>query len=148
MKQVPPEPALRNLVFTAKDVRSAFEQALERVGGSLGIWIVLNAASDEGFVSHRILATRAHVDGATITHHVDRAEKLGLVVREVDAGDRRVKRLRLTPEGALLHKTLMAEVEALAARALAGVSERELTHFKRTLEKIRVNIEGSPEPGT
>jgi DNA-binding MarR family transcriptional regulator len=148
MKQAPPEPALRTLVFTAKDVRSAFEQALERVGGSLGIWIVLNAASDEGFVSHRILATRAHVDGATITHHVDRAEKLGLVVREVDADDRRVKRLQLTPEGARLHKKLMAEVETLASRALAGVSERELTQFTRTLEKIRVNIEGSPEPGT
>jgi MarR family transcriptional regulator, transcriptional regulator for hemolysin len=128
-------------VFTAKDVRTAFEEALERAGGSIGVWIVLNAVSDEGFVSHRILATRAHVEGATITHHVDRAEKLGLVVREVDADDRRVKRLRLTPAGVRLHKTLLAEVNALAERALAGVSERDLAALARTLEKIRVNIE-------
>ena len=78
-----------------------FEQALEGAGGSLGTWIVLSAVSDEvGFISHRIVARRAHVDGATITYHVDRAERLGLVVREVDPDDRRVKRLRLTPAGA------------------------------------------------
>jgi DNA-binding MarR family transcriptional regulator len=134
-------PALRQLVFTAKDVRSAFEEALERAGASLGIWIVLNAVSDEGFISHRILATRAHVEGATITHHVDRAEKLGLVVREVDPDDRRVKRLTLTPAGVRLHKKLLAEVNALAERALAGVSERDLAALARTLEKISVNIE-------
>src|SRR5438105_137608 len=92
-------PLGRELVFTAKDVRVAFEETLERAGGSLGIWIVLNAISDEGFVSQSILASRAHVDGATITYHVDRAEKLGLVTRAVDPSDRRGPRLRLTPEG-------------------------------------------------
>ena len=140
MKQAPPEPALRQLVFTAKDVRTAFEQALERAGGSLGVWIVLNAVSDEGFISHRILASRAHVDGATITHHVDRAEKLGLVVREVDPSDRRVKRLTLTPAGVRLHRTLLAEVGALAERMLAGVTRRELDSLARTLEKINANL--------
>jgi MarR family transcriptional regulator for hemolysin len=133
-------PALRQLVFTAKDVRTAFEAALERAGGSLGIWIVLNAVSDEGFISHRILATRAHVDGATITHHVDRAEKLGLVLREVDPSDRRVKRLRLTPAGVRLHKKLMTAANGLAERTLSGIPERDLAALARTLETIRVNI--------
>ena len=140
MKQVG-QPALRQLVFTAKDVRTAFEQALERAGGSLGVWIVLSAVSDEGFISHRILATRAHVDGATITHHVDRVEQLGLVVREVDPSDRRVKRLRLTPAGVRLHKTLVAEVNKLAEQALAGISADDLASLARTLESIRLNIE-------
>ncbi len=143
MKHVAAEPALalRQLVFTAKDVRTAFEAALERAGGSLGIWIVLNAVSDEGFISHRILATRAHVDGATITHHVDRAEELGLVLREVDPSDRRVKRLRLTPAGVKLHKKLLAEVNGLAKRTLSGIPERDLAALARTLDAIRINIE-------
>jgi DNA-binding MarR family transcriptional regulator len=117
-----------------------FETTLERAGGSLGIWVVLNAVSDEGFISHRILASRAHVEGATITHHVDRAESLGLVVREVDTADRRVKRLRLTPEGVRVHERLLAEVNALAERALAGLPERELAQLSRTLEKIHANL--------
>jgi len=140
MKQSAPQPALRQLVFTAKDVRTAFEQALERAGGSLGVWIVLNAVSDVGFVNHRILASHAHVDGATITHHVDRAEKLGLVVREVDRSDRRMKRLTLTPAGVELHAKLMREVNELAEQALSGVSERELAQLARTLEKIHANL--------
>ncbi len=135
------QPALRQLVFTAKDVRSAFEATLERAGGSLGIWIVLNAISDEGFISHRILASRAHVDGATITYHVDRAEELGLVLRAVDPSDRRVKRLRLTPAGIRLHKKLLAAVNGLAERTLSGIPERDLAALARTLEAIRVNIE-------
>ena len=134
-------PALRQLVFTAKDVRTAFEATLEQAGGSLGIWIVLNAVSDEGFISHRILATRAHVEGATITHHVDRAEQLGLVVREVDPSDRRVKRLRLTPAGIRLHKKLLTEVDKLAEQALAGISERDVAHLQSTLDAIRINID-------
>ena len=114
---------------------------MERAGGSLGIWIVLNAIGDEGFVSHRILASRAHVDGATITYHVDRAERLGLVVREVDPDDRRVKRLRLTPAGVELHKRLMAEVERLGEQALSGVSKADQEQVRRTLEKIRTNLQ-------
>jgi DNA-binding MarR family transcriptional regulator len=141
MNPAAPQPTLRRLVFTAKDIRNAFEEALESAGGSLGVWIVLNAVSDEGFISHRILATRAHVDGATITHHVDRVEKLGLVVREVDPADRRVKRLRLTPAGVKLHKKLLTTVNALADRALEGVSERDAAVLERTLEKIHANLE-------
>lgn len=136
-------PLGRELVFTAKDVREAFEAALERAGGSLGIWIVLNAVSDEGFLSHKMLASRANVDGATITHHVDRAEKLGLVRREVDPDDRRVKRLRPTPRGTKLHERLLVEALALDETMTAGISKTEQAAFQRTLAKIRANVAGS-----
>jgi len=135
------EPLGRDLVFTAKDLREAFEGVMERAGGSLGIWIVLNATSDEGFVSHRILASRAHVDGATITYHVDRAEKLGLVRREVDPDDRRVKRLRLTPKGERLAKHLWTEARAFEAQVLAGISDQEQARLRRVLAKIRANLD-------
>jgi MarR family transcriptional regulator for hemolysin len=135
------EPLGRDLVFTAKDLREAFEDVMERAGGSLGIWIVLNAISDEGFVSHRILASRAHVDGATITYHVDRAEKLGLVRREVDPEDRRVKRLRLTPKGERLAKHLWTEARAFEAQVLAGISDQEQARLRRILAKVRANLD-------
>ncbi|MBV8479682.1 MAG: MarR family transcriptional regulator, partial [Actinobacteria bacterium] len=88
---------------------------LNAAGGSLGTWIVLSAIKDEGIVSHSVLATRAHVDGATITYHVDRAEKQGLVAREPDPGDRRVKRLRLTPEGERTYDELWAAASTFQA---------------------------------
>jgi DNA-binding MarR family transcriptional regulator len=134
------EPLGRDLVFTAKEIREAFEDLMERTGGSVGTWIVLNAASDEGFVSQSILASQAHMDGATITYHVDRAEKLGLVTREVDPADRRVRRLRLTPAGERLYKDLWAAAQDFQAQVLAGVTDAEQDRLRQTLAKIRANL--------
>lgn len=117
---------------------------MAEAGGSLGIWIVLNAISDQGFVSHSILATHAHVDGATITYHVDRAEKLGLVQREVDPADRRVKRLRLTQDGERVYKELWKVARAFEAQVMAGITEAEQTRLRRTLAKLRANLAAPP----
>lgn len=133
-------PLGRDLVFTAKELREAFEHVMERAGGSLGTWIVLNAIHDQGFVSHSVLATHAHVDGATVTYHVDRAEKQGLVQREADPDDRRVKRLRLTPAGERAYKELWAVASAFQERVMAGISEAEQTRLRRTLAKVRANL--------
>lgn len=113
---------------------------MERSGGSLGTWIVLNAISHEGSVSHSVLATHAHVDGATITYHVDRAEKQGLVVREPDPHDRRVKRLRLTREGERVYKQLRAVANAFQEQVTAGITDAEQARLRRTLEKLRANL--------
>jgi MarR family transcriptional regulator, transcriptional regulator for hemolysin len=118
---------------------------MERAGGSLGTWIVLNAIADEGFVSHSVLATRAHVDGATITYHVDRAEKQGLVQREADPSDRRVKRLRLTADGERVYKALWAAANAFQGRVMTGISDAEQARLQRTLAKVRANLAARPD---
>jgi DNA-binding MarR family transcriptional regulator len=128
-------------VIAAKDVREAIDAALARAGGSLGIWIVLHAISDEGVASQSLLASREHVDGATITYHVDRAEKLGLVRREVDREDRRVKGLRLTPKGSRLHERLLAAAVEFDAEMCAGISYAEQARLRQTLAKIRANLD-------
>ena len=112
-------------------------------GGSLGTWIVLNCLSDDGVVSQTMLASRMHVEGATITHHVDRLEKLGLVRREIDAKDRRVRKIELTPEGVRLHKTLLAAAKKFEGALFAGTSERQQAELRRTLDRIRANVEHS-----
>jgi len=137
----PREPLGRHLVFTAKAVREEFEQTLTAAGGSLGTWIVLSAVSHEGIVSQTMLASRMQVEGATITHHVDRLEKLGLVKREIDPTDRRVRKIELTPEGVRLHKTLLAAAKQFEEALLAGVSERQQADLSRTLDRIRANVE-------
>src|SRR5579885_3096095 len=106
---------------------------MARVGGSLGTWIVLSAIKDEGIVSHRVLASHAHVDGATITYHVDRAEKLGLVAREADPDDRRVKRLRLTPAGEAAYEQLWAAAREFQAQVVAGITDAEQARLRRAL---------------
>jgi MarR family transcriptional regulator, transcriptional regulator for hemolysin len=122
-------------------VREGFEQTLTAAGGSLGTWIVLSALSDDGVVSQTVLASRMQVEGATITHHVDRLEKLGLVRREIDATDRRVRKIELTPDGVRLHKTLLEAAKEFEARLLTGTGERQQTELRRTLDRIRANLD-------
>ena len=141
------EPLGRQLVFTAKAMRESFEDVLERHGGSLGTWIVLNALSDNGMVSQSVLASHVRLEGATITHHVDRMEELGLVLRRVDPADRRVRRLELTTTGVRLHEKLLAAAREFEGRALAGLGERERAALRRSLARIRANLEPEPASG-
>jgi MarR family transcriptional regulator, transcriptional regulator for hemolysin len=134
------EPLGRTLVFTAKAMREAFEAALASAGGSLGTWVVLSALSDLDFVSQAALASHVHLEGATITHHIDRLEAAGLVRRRVDANDRRARRLELTQAGSELHERLLAAVTALEHTALGGLSGEDRETLQRHLETIQGNL--------
>ncbi|HZC31626.1 MAG TPA: MarR family transcriptional regulator [Gaiellaceae bacterium] len=133
-------PLGRHLVFTAKAVREAFEESLSEAGASLGIWVVLTCLSDEGLISQSELAGHVHLEGATITHHIDRLEQLGLVRRKPDPGDRRVRRLELTPEGERLHRLLVVAMRGFEQRVFAGVSEKQKAELRKTLDRISANL--------
>ncbi len=136
-----PDPLGRTLVFTAKTMREAFEETLAAAGGSLGTWIVLSALSDEAeFVSQAALATHVHLEGATITHHVDRLEAAGLVRRRIDPDDRRARRLELTPAGTDLHQRLLTAVSTLEQQALRGLSATDRETLRRCLTTIQTNL--------
>jgi MarR family transcriptional regulator for hemolysin len=136
----PLEPLGRQLVFTAKAMREAFEATLAAAGGSLGTWVVLSALSEAGSMSQAALATYVHLEGATITHHVDRLETAGLVRRDLDPGDRRVRRLALTEAGTELHARLLEAVIALQRQVLAGLDADERETIRRALDTIQANL--------
>jgi MarR family transcriptional regulator for hemolysin len=136
----PFQPLGRHLVFTAKAIRDAFEDMLQAAGGSLGTWAVLNALSEQDVVSQKDLATHVHLDGATITHHIDRLEERGLVRRAMDPADRRVRRIEATPEGIRLHKQLVAAAREFERTVFAGVSDREREALRRVLDRIDSNL--------
>jgi MarR family transcriptional regulator for hemolysin len=136
------EPLGRTLVFTAKAMREAFEDALASAGGSLGIWVVLSALSDLDFVSQAALASHVHLEGATITHHIDRLEAAGLVRRRIDPDDRRARRLELTRAGSELHDQLLAAVTALEHTALRGLGAEDREALRRHLTTIQSNLAG------
>ena len=129
-------------------MREAFEETLAAAGGSLGTWIVLSALSDEGIVSQTVLASHVHVEGATITHHIDRLEQLGLVRRVVDPSDRRVRKIELTAAGTRLHRRLVTAVRELEGRMTAGIGKAEQEQLRGTLDRIQANLEARPRPSS
>jgi DNA-binding MarR family transcriptional regulator len=63
-------------------------------------------------LSMRELADQLFLDPSNLTALVDRLEGLGLVERQADAGDRRVKRLVITPRGVELSDEIVGAVFA------------------------------------
>jgi DNA-binding MarR family transcriptional regulator len=78
--------------------------------------------------SQRDLAQRLKFDASNVTAIVDRLEERGLVERQVDAGDRRVRRVVLTPAGEALRRGLFTRVldDAPPLRALSPAERRTL----------------------
>ncbi len=91
----------------------------------------------------RELAARLHCDPSTITFLADRLEAKGMVTRQVDARNRRVKTLRLTPEGRRTRRRL---VEAMAVRSpMANLAREDQLLLQRLL--IRA-LAGDREPAS
>ena len=63
-------------------------------------------------LSMRELADSLYLDPSNLTALVDRLEDLGLVERQADAGDRRIKRLVITPKGVQLSEQIIDAVFA------------------------------------
>jgi MarR family transcriptional regulator, transcriptional regulator for hemolysin len=140
------EPVGRQLVFTAKSMREAFEDALESAGGSLPSWVVLSTLAEVGCLSQAALASHVHLEGATITHHIDKLEAAGLVRRVADPSDRRVRRLELTEAGTELHARMLAEVIRLQSVVMAGLTAEDRVALARCLGVIQENLASVSAP--
>src|SRR5436190_1557249 len=79
-------------------------------------------------LSMRELAERLYLDPSNLTALVDRLEDLGLVERQADAGDRRIKRLVITPKGVQLSEQIIDAVfaEGTVFDKLDAVEQRQL----------------------
>jgi MarR family transcriptional regulator, transcriptional regulator for hemolysin len=121
-------------------MREAFEDALAAAGGSIPSWLVLHALADIGGLSQAALAHHVHLEGATITHHIDRLEAAGYVRRLPDPSDRRIRRLELTATGAELHARMLTEAVKLQARLFAGLTTDDLAALGRFLGRIDANL--------
>jgi len=83
----------------------------------------------DGSMSMRELSARLGGHASTATGIVDRLAARGLVERQEDAGDRRVKRVSLTPEGAATRTRLVACMEsARTPFARLSAAERRQLH--------------------
>jgi MarR family transcriptional regulator, organic hydroperoxide resistance regulator len=94
----------------------------------------------DGSMSMRELSARLGGHASTATGIADRLAARGLVERQEDAGDRRVKRVSLTPEGAATRTQLVACMES-APTPFARLSAAE----RRQLQGL---LQTAIEPGT
>ena len=119
-----------DLARAAKTVSRAFEARLVEAGSTLPIWLVLLSVKAQASADQSGLAKSMGIEGATLTHHLNRMETDGLVRRERVAGNRRTQVVALTPAGEALFVSLLTAVVAFDQQLRAGFSERELTTIR------------------
>ena len=96
----------------------AFDDALAAHGCSHPVWLILVALQGRRHRAQRDLAEAVGIEGPTLTHHLNRLELAGLVVRMRDPDNRRVHRVDLTPAG---QASGDAKGRALLGQRLDGV---------------------------
>ena len=94
------------------------------------------AEAGSGGITQSELTRKMTSDPNTVASLVDRMEKAGLLHRETDLRDRRVRRLRLAPPGRRKFKSARDIAMQLQVEVLECLSSREQDHFIGILEKI------------
>jgi MarR family transcriptional regulator for hemolysin len=134
------EPIGRALASTQKLVTRAFEQELAAAGGSQPTWLILLALKQQAWRTQQEIAATVGIEGATLTHHLDRMEKEGLIDRKRDPANRRAVIVELTGAGEEMFRKLAQAAMSFDKRLRKGLSEDEVDAFRETLTRLRANV--------
>jgi MarR family transcriptional regulator, transcriptional regulator for hemolysin len=136
-------PIGRALTETAKLLNRAFSDELAEAGGSLPVWLVLLALKQQRWRTQQDLAGAVGIEGPTLTHHLDRLEKHGLIERVRDPNDRRAVRVELTDAGEERFHQLAKAALSFDQRLREGLTEDELDGVRSVLARMRDNVAGT-----
>ena len=133
------EPIGLDVTRTGRVLSLQFNDALADAGGSLPQWLILTALKRGDHTMQRDIAAAIGIEGATLTHHLNRMEADSLVRRERVADDRRTQLVTLTPAGEALFARLLGAVVAFDKQLSAEFSDRELATLRKLLARLRAN---------
>lgn len=124
----------------ARLLRTAFDRRVRRLGLTRAQWLVLTRLHRRPGASQSELAEMMEVEKASAGRMIDRLEAKGWVERRAQDGDRRVKRVHLTPEAERVHKRIWRIAEVTVDDALANFSAQEGAQLRRLLARVKQNL--------
>ena len=130
---------------TSRTWRTKLDERLSHLGLTQARWLVLMHLSRmNGKALQKDLAVSVGVEGPTLVRVLDGLERMGLVLRAAVEGDRRARRICLTPKADGVNSDIMRIGTKLRAEALVGISDAELESFFGVLETIMANLAAAP----
>ena len=113
----------------------AMEQPiLERHGVTMWAYVVLTALRDGPARAQASLAAAINADKTRLIPVLDDLQRRGLIEREPDPADRRVRLLGLTPEGRRLQQAVQSEIRSAEAIMLSKIKDQAA--FVRALGEL------------
>jgi len=135
-----------NLGFLLHDVarllRRRFDQRAQERGLTRAQWHVLAFLKHNEGIRQAGLAEIMDIEPITLSRHLDRLEKVGMVTRRADPEDRRAYRLYLGDEVQPLLDQMRGLAVGVFDEALAGVSPQEIDRLTAVLTTMRSNLSG------
>lgn len=139
------EPIGLELSRTGRLLSRAFDDVLTAAGGSLPVWLVVVALKQGEHTMQRDIADAVGIEGATLTHHLNRMETAGLVRRRRLPENRRSQLVELTAEGEQLFASLLTAVVEFDRRLREGLRDDEMATLRELLARLRANIGADDE---
>jgi MarR family transcriptional regulator, transcriptional regulator for hemolysin len=124
----------------ARLLRTAFDRRVRALGITRAQWLVLTRLHRHPGASQSELADMMEVERASAGRMIDRLEANGWVRRGTQRGDRRVKRVYLTPEAERVHRRIWRVAEATVDDALADLSTPESAQLMRLLSRVKKTL--------
>lgn len=137
-----------HLQITAHELKKAADRALADTGLTTAQVAVLAVVAAEGPVAQRTLAHRLGVNESAVTAMARRLVDLGLLARELEESDARIRLLVLTPPGrAALDRagSGFATVNAAADEALDPGEIEDLVGLLARLRAVVGGLDPSPD---
>jgi MarR family transcriptional regulator, transcriptional regulator for hemolysin len=134
----------RDFAFILNDVARMLRTYADQRAGQFGItraqWVVLARLDRFEGLKQSELAEMLDLQPITVTRLLDRLCENGLIERRADPGDRRAKRLFLTPAARPLLERLGELGEELMTNALVGVDRATVEHMVGQLATVKENL--------
>lgn len=99
-------------------------------------WRVMAALQEGGALSIGEVAVMVLTPQSTLTRVAERMVRAGLLLREGDAADRRITRIRLSATGIQLARKLVLQAQAHESAVLAALSPVDARALKRILRLL------------
>lgn len=136
------QPIGLHLARTARSVSRAFDDALAQAGGSVPVWLVLISLKSQQRRNQRELAEAVGIREATLTHHLNAMDELGLITRRRDPANRRVHLVEITEAGEAAFERMRGAAAAFDQRLRAGLRGDEVTLLAGLLDRLAANVSG------
>jgi DNA-binding MarR family transcriptional regulator len=131
-----PLPLVTNLQRAVHVLGVHLEQALGELRLSQAEMHVLSLLGQVGTRSVAELQRNVRHRPSTLTSILDRLESRGMVVRRINAADRRSNLIELTPDGHAAAKRVLQAMAEIEVRLLDGCPPEEAESFMRLLNAV------------
>lgn len=124
------------LRFCENKVREHLQPLLDEVGLSADHWRVVALLHEQPGLGAGAIVKGAVIPSASVTRHVDKLVEMGMVVRRVDAEDKRRVVLALSRRGNEVAERLLVEERAVEETIAAGLGADRFKALSRDLAML------------